>query len=1148
MLGINSISPQLHNTLFDTSERLVFFFGAGISASLAGISYSWEQWVRDGIILLSDADQRGAFCKKLGDTSGGKGKPSADTLVSVLEELTNELRQLPGAYEKWMHNAFEALCVNDLALAETLRKLLLFQDFFVTTNYDALLEQATGIKGVSYLHPEIVYPMLDERRNDYVIHIHGRYSTKPHDAEDSIIATDTQYKAILADQGAQFIQNVIGTRTVVFIGCGQTTSDQNISRFITFAKEYLKLNKTFYFLYKDGAPPSGLPDNVEPVCYGSDYCDLPVFLKAMAETRLDAFVQRHGFIELFPAAVTAEMRSAFSQYYFAAEGISFYGRADELTVIGDFMSQKEAFLWYALSGQSGSGKSRLALEICRRYGSRWCAFFIKPNADAAQLDEFVPYRDTLIVIDDFKGLEKNVASLIEKMSTLFGKTKYRLRLLLCERESSTLFGTWFADLERSFEKGYLPEFRSRRYGGEKQEFLVLGDLRDEEIENMIGEICEKKGLPADGKRNRQLRQSYQGKLEQLHYRPLFLQMFVEAWIDNGCSATRFDSSTELLEDILKREQDRWLKELDSSYELFGAWIDLLLLAIVAGKLTRADTPEKYLSSFDAILTYVKSHSFPGKQRQERFVSLIADMCHNIGQDNAYIEPMYPDLIKEYCFLYYLDMDTVVEVSCDLWNFAPEKFSKYLIKLLRDFPYHDISYAAIDGDAAYRFRLEALEVRGHLLDCNILQPGDDLERRHAWVDREYDFWNQMAKDNDSSDEEKTLLIFRGLDMVAQQYGAQDAPWARTVDKMLDVYDEALALKGGEAVEMVKMLKTQEMAKRLSIAGLASTAEKLLNKVNAMMETDLGKMLAEETRLEQFNTDMMGCLLQMDFAGGYEVLKKALHHTQRIGSVEMLTYFLEMCHRFGYLAFRMYQDRFIDRAEYLAGQTKGMYADDEEVACAWFLIRLNRLQYNIMRQGRTDQKAELLQIFNTTAEKDGKAANLCLGMSGILLLNLTDGSEEITGIRKKIWDRLESVKEGENGETLAQAYLRCTQALKDPEGKTLFTKEEIGDAYAVMLRYPESESIREVFMEMLGNSVEAGNRAHYLRREVLTAALSDTRYNLMNPSGLDELDMLDDPIYETQPYRRPHKKIGANEPCPCGSGKKFKKCCRGNGKYD
>ncbi|MGE3189469.1 MAG: SEC-C metal-binding domain-containing protein [Vicinamibacterales bacterium] len=28
--------------------------------------------------------------------------------------------------------------------------------------------------------------------------------------------------------------------------------------------------------------------------------------------------------------------------------------------------------------------------------------------------------------------------------------------------------------------------------------------------------------------------------------------------------------------------------------------------------------------------------------------------------------------------------------------------------------------------------------------------------------------------------------------------------------------------------------------------------------------------------------------------------------------------------------------------------------------------------------------------------------------------------------------------------------------------------------------------------------------------------------------------------TEPYRAPPK-VGRNEPCPCGSGKKYKKCC-------
>ncbi len=40
----------------------------------------------------------------------------------------------------------------------------------------------------------------------------------------------------------------------------------------------------------------------------------------------------------------------------------------------------------------------------------------------------------------------------------------------------------------------------------------------------------------------------------------------------------------------------------------------------------------------------------------------------------------------------------------------------------------------------------------------------------------------------------------------------------------------------------------------------------------------------------------------------------------------------------------------------------------------------------------------------------------------------------------------------------------------------------------------------------------------------------------------------PNDKRQPYVRKHKKAGANDPCPCGSNKKFKKCCRGNGKYD
>ena len=36
-------------------------------------------------------------------------------------------------------------------------------------------------------------------------------------------------------------------------------------------------------------------------------------------------------------------------------------------------------------------------------------------------------------------------------------------------------------------------------------------------------------------------------------------------------------------------------------------------------------------------------------------------------------------------------------------------------------------------------------------------------------------------------------------------------------------------------------------------------------------------------------------------------------------------------------------------------------------------------------------------------------------------------------------------------------------------------------------------------------------------------------------------------ETLPFRRNDAKVGRNDPCPCGSGKKFKKCCESEGSF-
>jgi preprotein translocase subunit SecA len=45
-----------------------------------------------------------------------------------------------------------------------------------------------------------------------------------------------------------------------------------------------------------------------------------------------------------------------------------------------------------------------------------------------------------------------------------------------------------------------------------------------------------------------------------------------------------------------------------------------------------------------------------------------------------------------------------------------------------------------------------------------------------------------------------------------------------------------------------------------------------------------------------------------------------------------------------------------------------------------------------------------------------------------------------------------------------------------------------------------------------------------------------FNHADMNALDDESQQD----KDQPFKRPDKKIGRNDPCPCGSGKKFKQC--------
>ena len=128
---------------------------------------------------------------------------------------------------------------------------------------------------------------------------------------------------------------------------------------------------------------------------------------------------------------------------------------------------------------------------------------------------------------------------------------------------------------------------------------------------------------------------------------------------------------------------------------------------------------------------------------------------------------------------------------------------------------------------------------------------------------------------------------------------------------------------------------------------------------------------------------------------------------------------------------------------------------------------------------------------------------------------------------------------------------------------FDSETIEPGYELIKSYKRNREVNYLRSDLLAVSalleIEIPERAEWTRDlaaqrkrldELLSAEWDDEL------SDEDDLDFWDDEedwgeedyeddslLYDTQPIHRVDKgsKVGRNEPCPCGSGKKFKKCC-------
>ena len=150
------------------------------------------------------------------------------------------------------------------------------------------------------------------------------------------------------------------------------------------------------------------------------------------------------------------------------------------------------------------------------------------------------------------------------------------------------------------------------------------------------------------------------------------------------------------------------------------------------------------------------------------------------------------------------------------------------------------------------------------------------------------------------------------------------------------------------------------------------------------------------------------------------------------------------------------------------------------------------------------------------------------------------EEVRDGIKKIIDELK-IKSGEHYQEILRFFLleNLDRFWKEHLLNMDYLREGIG-LRGYGQKDPKQEYKKEgfeLFQEML-----------YLLKESTIKALTHIRFQEVSEADLQHEDQTKDLRYsdgaeevQKTPYRRKGKKIGRNDPCPCGSGKKYKKCC-------
>lgn len=395
---------------------------------------------------------------------------------------------------------------------------------------------------------------------------------------------------------------------------------------------------------------------------------------------------------------------------FSSRATRIIGRDNEQARLLEFLDSESTFSWLLVTGDAGSGKSRLALELCLQVGEEWHAGFLTRTETDFNWSHFAPSRKSLIVIDYVASRPAEVGEVVLTLSRASSSFTKPVRILIVEREKSS----WWTTFSREDSQSESAEIIACQHGHP----LELPGLSLEAILQIAEEVVRSRKGTWDAEVAREF------LLRMYSYdrrgRPLFA-MIVALYLE----AVEADAAKpNLLQAVLKREAARWRQLLIQEPNDLKRMENLLLLAtLVSGLLPKA-------SSFD----YLSASNIAGLLPDVGLLdeSLYNDMASSAGGGaGATLAGLQPDILGERFVLDRLSESGIAGLNARAlllaaWSWQPSDVRIVALRCILDFQGHPAIHTLFD------LPLDTVEARRYWADmvADLIPHADD--RDHAFA--------------------------------------------------------------------------------------------------------------------------------------------------------------------------------------------------------------------------------------------------------------------------------------------------------------------------------------------------------------------------------------------------------------------------------